>query len=86
VKHLFTLISQNSFHEKTIKLIEEREKTLRELRKENIPTVPFFLFEELTTNPFLWCDEPEFIDSFSKEKKDPSSIFSRLREMKNDFH
>jgi len=70
------------------KLIERHQK-VTELRKKDIPSVPFSLEEELATNVFLRLDSQEVQDYVKKEgvsKLTPSSeIFAKLRANKDCF-
>ncbi len=67
----------------------EFETTAKELRKQNIPTLPTTIRQEKATNPFLRCDQPEVIQSacthLGQDLSEPSRIFSTLREWKNSF-
>jgi hydroxyacylglutathione hydrolase len=53
------------------------------------PTVPSTVAEELATNPFLRCDEPEVIASAARHAgrplKDRVEVFAAIREWKNRF-
>ena len=70
------------------KLIE-LEITAQQLRQQNIPTLPSPLFLEKTVNPFLRCDQQALIESAQQHAEiplpDPLSVFSVLREWKNNF-
>ncbi|SFE91868.1 hydroxyacylglutathione hydrolase [Nitrosomonas sp. Nm166] len=67
----------------------ELESTAQELRHQNIPTIPTTLSVEKTVNPFLRCDQHEIIYSAqrhaAKPLPNPLSVFTALREWKNNF-
>lgn len=66
-----------------------KEQAVMLQRQQNNPTLPSTLDEELKTNPFLRCDDPEIITAVQQhialQSTDPVSIFAALREMKNHF-
>ncbi len=53
------------------------------------PTVPATLAEEKRTNPFLRCHEPAVLEAARRRNatttEDPVSVFTTLREWKNNF-
>ena len=65
------------------------EIATQQLRQHNIPTLPTLLSLEKAVNPFLRCDQPALINSAQQHAimplSDPSSVFSILREWKNNF-
>lgn len=67
----------------------EWERTTQALRNKNIPTVPTTLALEKTVNPFLRCDQQDLVDSAQNYSAtsllDPLSVFTVLREWKNNF-
>jgi hydroxyacylglutathione hydrolase len=58
-------------------------------RAANQPTVPSTIGEELATNPFLRCEQPEVVASARKHAglplRDPVEVFAEIRAWKNDF-
>lgn len=70
-------------------LLLEIENTVKEQRSHNTPTLPTTIAREKAINPFLRCQYPEVINSaclYAKKKlPDPVSVFSTLREWKNNF-
>lgn len=58
-------------------------------RQRGEPTLPSTITEELATNPFLRCDEPEIIASVGQRVGRPLEarveVFAALREWKNEF-
>lgn len=65
------------------------ETKARQLRRQNLPTVPTTLELERAINPFLRCEQPQIIASAQRYSNklfnDPVSIFAALREWKNNF-
>lgn len=59
------------------------------LRQHDRPTLPSTLALELQVNPFLRCDQPTVVASALQHRAsaaDPRSIFTTLRDWKNNFH
>lgn len=58
-------------------------------RSRNEPTVPSTIGEELATNPFLRCAEPEVVASAERHAgrhlAAPVEVFAEIRRWKNDF-
>lgn len=69
--------------------VHERLEKARSARASDVPTVPFRISEELQTNPFLRCDEPEIRASAARragrDLSSASEVFAVLREWKNNF-
>lgn len=69
--------------------VKKRLVEVEALRKENKPTLPTTLALEKATNPFLRCDQPEIIDTVSKQAgyaiTNVMDVFAYLREWKNRF-
>lgn len=66
-----------------------RAGRVAELRRNLQPTVPFTLAEELATNPFLRCAQPEVVRAAERHcgtaLPDAAEVFAALREWKNGF-
>jgi hydroxyacylglutathione hydrolase len=58
-------------------------------RARDEPTVPATIAEELATNPFLRCDQPEVVASAERHArrklKSPVEVFAEIRAWKNSF-
>lgn len=69
--------------------IAARIKKVQELRNQNQPSLPSLLSEELSTNPFLRCDQVDVIAYVEKQLgervNDPITVFKVLRQMKDQF-
>lgn len=65
------------------------EITAQEQRNQNTPTIPTSLGSEKSINPFLRCSNPEIITNvqshYGCSHSDPLSIFTALRDWKNNF-
>ncbi len=51
----------------------------------NIPTVPSKLSDEFLGNPFLRCNNKDFIEKFGNNNISPEEIFAKLRKMKDEY-
>ena len=89
--HEYTLANINF-----AKLVEPGNKVLAQLnisaekqRKSDLPTLPSTIVMEKACNPFLRCNEPEVIHNASnyigKSLTDPISVFTAIREWKNNL-
>ncbi|KFK56318.1 hydroxyacylglutathione hydrolase [Vibrio vulnificus] len=68
-------------------LLHQYRDTVNRLRAQNLPTIPTTLRQEKWINPFLRYLQPSVIHSVSSRTKnsDPLSVFTALREWKNEF-
>ncbi len=69
--------------------LETRRERDAARRERSEPTVPSSIAEELATNPFLRCAEPEVVASAERRAgrrlAGPVEVFATLREWKNQF-
>jgi hydroxyacylglutathione hydrolase len=69
--------------------LAERKARDKAKRVRGEPTVPSTIADELATNPFLRCAEPEVIASAERHAgrrlKDPVEVFAQIRAWKNSF-
>jgi hydroxyacylglutathione hydrolase len=65
-------------------LVERWEEVLSR-RGRKLSTVPFLLREELATNPFLRTDSPEIRSCLGMPKASDQAVFTRLRQLKDEF-
>lgn len=63
----------------------KRISSSRTLREAGLPTIPSTIELELATNPFLRCDSSEIIDSLTLQHADEIEVFSKLRQLRNNF-
>ncbi|MCW8332894.1 hydroxyacylglutathione hydrolase [Vibrio sp. SCSIO 43135] len=68
-------------------LLHKYREEVNRKRAQNTPTLPTTIRQERWINPFLRYDEPSVIKSVANRtaKTDPLSIFTALREWKNEF-
>ncbi len=66
-------------------ILNDRAMELRSLRDRGQSTIPFFLHEELSTNPFLRCDNLDFASSLGLNSLSPSDVFAHIRLKKDQF-
>ena len=69
--------------------IGERAARVGEIRREDQPSAPSTLEEELATNPFLRIEDSAIIDQLEREERvqsaDRVGVFGALREQRNHF-
>jgi hydroxyacylglutathione hydrolase len=65
--------------------LKARLKQVEGLRAKNQPTVPSSMEEEILTNPFMRADEPAVQEAVGMKGGDPAAVFTKIREMKNNF-
>jgi hydroxyacylglutathione hydrolase len=69
--------------------VDSRGAEVARLRNLNLPTVPFTVADELATNPFLRCTEPEVIAAvrsrLSRAPANELEVFTELRAWRDRF-
>lgn len=67
--------------------LQQYRDEVNRLRAQNAPTLPTTLKREKMVNPFLRYQQPSVINSVASraQNSDPVSIFTALREWKNEF-
>ena len=65
--------------------LEERKKWIISRLDQKLPTIPITLKEELNTNIFLRCDNPEVKKSLDMEDSTELEVFKKLRDLKDVF-
>jgi len=66
-------------------LLLDRLKQVKQLRTDNIATVPSTLEQELATNPFLREDSLEIKSTINMANKTTAEIFKKIRALKDNF-
>ena len=74
----FTYDPNNAF-------LKEREIDVLKKLKSNQPTVPSTLDQEIKTNIFLRCDDPEIKYTLGLNDSSEVKVFSKLRDLKDTF-
>lgn len=62
-----------------------RIEEIKQLRKNNIPTVPTLLGIEKQTNPYLLPDFENLVKELGQEGKDKTAVFAFIRKTKDKF-
>lgn len=62
-----------------------RAKATGPLRAQGLPSLPSSIGLELATNPFLRCHEPSLAQALGSKERDPLSVFTTIRELRNHF-
>lgn len=65
--------------------LQNRMVNIKQLRADNLATVPSTIGEELATNPFFREDSLTLQKSLKMQGKTPVKIFTALRKMKDNF-
>ncbi|WP_298256389.1 hydroxyacylglutathione hydrolase [uncultured Litoreibacter sp.] len=65
--------------------LRNRMIEVEQLREQGDPTVPTTLAQELATNPFLRCANPEIRTKLGLEQASDSEVFAELRRLKDHF-
>jgi len=68
--------------------VQQRVEKTREMRAENLPTVPFTLALEKATNPFLRCNADEIIKTLQQRGLTDTraiNVFTALRAWRDNF-
>ena len=74
-----------SFDEKNPHL-KKRYDEVKSLRKQNKATVPFYLEQELLTNPFLRTHDKQLKEALGfEEKEEELRVFTELRKRRDHF-
>lgn len=70
-------------------LLTRRINSVAQQREKNLPSVPSTLESELTTNPFLRCDQPAVIHAAQQRAKQNTlstdQVFAQIRGWKDNF-
>jgi hydroxyacylglutathione hydrolase len=64
-------------------ILQKRAQQIKELRNNNVPTVPLLLSEEISTNPFLRIYNSDFL--IKHQYKNAQEAFIDLRLKRNQF-
>jgi len=69
--------------------LRQLEIRAKQLRQNNLPTLPTNIATEKACNPFLRCQQPEIINCVNRHSgktlSEPVEVFTELREWKNAF-
>ena len=73
-----TYDSKNTF-------LKEKEIDVRKKLNSNQPTIPSILSQEIKTNIFLRCNDPEIKQALGLKGSSELEVFSKLRDLKDSF-
>lgn len=65
--------------------LKEKMQRIKQLRKQNLPTVPSTIAEERATNPFLRVGQLSVQTSLNQVQQNPVAVFAELRKRKDTF-
>ena len=65
--------------------LKEKSFVINAKYKENLPTIPSTIEEELKANIFLRCDNDDVKQALNLKKSSEQEIFSKLRDLKDTF-
>ncbi len=66
-------------------LLKQKEKKVEDKLRNNLPTIPTTIEEEIKTNIFLKCDDPSIKQLLNLQKASDDKVFSKLRDLKDSF-
>ena len=66
-------------------LLKQKEKKVEEKLRNNLPTIPTTIEEEIKTNIFLKCDDPSIKQLLNLQTASDDKVFSKLRDLKDSF-
>ena len=72
------------YDKKNSDLIKQFEK-IKNLRSNNLPTIPTSLEEELKFNIFLRCDQKDLKTKLNMENEEDLEVFKKVRDLKDSF-
>jgi len=65
--------------------LQQRKADVKQLRENNVASLPSTIGLEIKTNPFLRCTQPAIIQNSAAEKHDELSVFSKIRTLRNHY-
>tara|TARA_B100000886_G_scaffold15527_1_gene9973 strand:+ start:4260 stop:5018 length:759 start_codon:yes stop_codon:yes gene_type:complete len=66
-------------------LLKQKEKKVKDQLRNNLPTIPTTIEEEIKTNIFLKCDDPSIKQLLNLKTASDDKVFSKLRDLKDSF-
>ena len=70
--------TQNTF-------LKEKAIDIQKKLNSNLPTIPTILGQEIKTNIFLRCNDPEIMQALDLKDSSEVEVFSKLRDLKDSF-
>lgn len=65
--------------------LQARASAVKQLRQQNLPSLPSTIALELATNPFLRCNQVSIIKNSQAEMPDELSVFTAIRTLRNHY-
>ena len=65
--------------------LKEKEIDIQKKLDSNQPTIPSTLGQEIKTNIFLRCNDPEIKHALGLKDSSEIEVFSKLRDLKDSF-
>jgi hydroxyacylglutathione hydrolase len=65
--------------------LQARANSVKQLRQQNIPSLPSNIGLELATNPFLRCNQSSIIKNSQAQNSDDLSVFTAIRTLRNHY-
>ena len=72
-------------HDSKNPLLKEKQIDIQKKINSNQPTIPVTLGQEIKTNIFLRCNDPEIKHALGLKDSSEVEVFSKLRELKDSF-
>ena len=72
-------------YDPTNKLLKEKQVDILKKLNSNQPTIPSTLGQEIKTNIFLRCNDPEIKHTLGLKDSSEVEVFSKLRDLKDSF-
>lgn len=65
--------------------LQARASAVKQLRQQQLPSLPSNIALELMTNPFLRCGQASIIKNSHAQKQDELSVFTAIRTLRNHY-
>ena len=72
-------------YDKNNKFLKDKIKLINQRLKNNLPTVPVTLLDELNTNIFLRCEDEQIKSNLGLIDASEMKVFKKLRDLKDAF-
>ena len=69
----------------TISILKKKFEKIKQLRSNNLPTLPTNLEDELKSNIFLKCDQNDLKTKLNMKNQDDYKVFRKVRDLKDNF-
>ena len=65
--------------------LKKKFEKIKQLRSNNLPTLPTDLEDELRSNIFLKCDQNDLKTKLNMKNQDDYEVFRKIRDLKDNF-